>query len=83
MSSEAQSRPPARYHQMGALTAWPIRAYKQTDRSVRLPPVREDESAGLAKEGGESAMKRMIAVGLMVAAAVVPFTPEILGVNWG
>jgi hypothetical protein len=45
--------------------------------------VREDESTGLAREGGESAMKRLIAVGLVIAAAVVPFAPEVLGVGLG
>jgi len=27
-------------------------------------------------------MKRILAVGLMVAA-VIPFAPEVLGINWG
>jgi len=27
-------------------------------------------------------MKRIVAVGLMVAA-VIPFAPEVLGINWG
>jgi len=31
----------------------------------------------------ESAMKRILAIGVMVAAAVVPFAPEVLGIGWG
>jgi hypothetical protein len=67
----------------GSVDSLAIRTYKQTDRLVVSPPVREDESTGLAKEGGESAMKRLIAVGLVIAAAIVPFAPEVLGVGLG
>lgn len=48
-----------------------------------MAPMAADLPARIAKEGGESAMKRILAVGLMVVATVVPFAPQMLGLRWG
>jgi hypothetical protein len=54
-------------------------AYNQTDGLVCYAWQSQPNCQGRR----ESAMKRILAVGVMVAAAVVPFAPEVLGIGWG